>query len=390
MRLALALLLLALPVQAETLSQEIGRTGLAATQTRLAALPTRTDAETFTLGGVQFLRAIEGTFQDRYAMGLTDRSGLLPLLRLPLADNPNPTPFAPQAIVALFANAADDLAAAKTTLTTLPTTSDFAVEIDLADIWFDVDQSGTRTAGEGLGDLVAPLQPSTTGAPLPVVRFDVADAAWTAAYADLLGGICSMMQAYDPTAPIARVLQARAAMEQFGPLSPDPIFGGGASLDVVDLIAMVLDTLNQTPDKAHMAAAKQHFRDMIALNRTFWDRVATETDNDREWLPNDAQQSALGLPVPPGTGAAWLAVLSDMDAVLTGQKLVPHWRITGAGGVDVSAMFDDPRPIDLMGWIQGWAAQPYLKQGPLLDQDSLSAFDSLVSGQAMLFAIYLN
>lgn len=390
MRLTLALMLLALPLQAETLSQEIGRTGLAATESRLAALPTRTDADSFALGGVQFLRAIEGTFQDRYALGLTDRTGFLPLLRLPLADNPTPAPFAPQAIVALFANAADDLATAKTTLAAIPATSDFAVEIALADIWFDIDRNGTRSDGEGLADLIAPLQPAATGAPLPIVRFDVADAAWTAAYADLLGGICALIQAYDPTAAITRVLQARAAIEQFGPLAPDPIFGGGASLDVADFVAMILDTLNQTPDTARMARAKQHLRDMVALNRDFWARVAVETDNDREWLPNDAQQSALGLPVPPGTGAAWLAVLDDLDALLTGEKLVPHWRVNGAGGVDIGAMFDDPRPIDLMGWVQGWAALPYLKPGPLVSTDSLNAFDTMMSGQTMLFALYLN
>jgi hypothetical protein len=383
MRLTLALMLLALPVQAETLSQEIARTGLAATETRLAALPTRTDAETFTLGGVQFLRAIEGTFQDRYAMGLTDRSGMLPLLRLPLADNPNPEPFTPPAITALFAHAAINLAAAKTTLAAIPATSDFAVEIALDDLWFDIDRSGTRAPGEGIADLIATLQPTT-------IRFDVADAAWTAAYADLLGAICAMVQAYDPTAPIARVLQARTAMEQFGPLTPDPFLGSATPLDAVDLVAMVLDTLNQPPDAAQMARAKQHLRDMVALNREFWTRVAAETDNNREWLPNDAQHSALGLPVPPGTGTAWLAVLEDLDALLTGQKLVPYWRVSGTAGVDVGAMFDDPRPIDLIGWVQGHAALPYLKQGPLVTPDSLAAFDTLMSGQTMLFALYLN
>ena len=99
MRLAAMLLSLALPVQAETLSQEIAHSGLAATQSRLLALTSPGDAERFATGGVTFLRAIEVTFQERYAMGLTDRTGMLPLLRLPLNDNPHPATFDPAAIV---------------------------------------------------------------------------------------------------------------------------------------------------------------------------------------------------------------------------------------------------------------------------------------------------
>ena len=153
-----------------------------------------------------------------------------------------------------------NLATAKTAI---PATSDLAVKIALDDLWFDVNQPGTRTPDEGLGDLVATLQPTTAGAPLPTVRFDVADAAWRPA-------------------------------------------------------------------------------------------------------------------------------LANLDAPLTGQKLVPCWRISGAAGVDGGAMSYDPRPIDLVGWVHGWAAMPCLKQGHLVTRNSLAAFDSLMSGQAMLFALDLN
>ncbi len=85
----LALLLaLAFPAQSETLGQEIGRTGLAATEARLAAQPARSDAEVFTLGGVQVRRAVEGLFEKRRTLGLTDRTGMLPLLRLPWSSTP--------------------------------------------------------------------------------------------------------------------------------------------------------------------------------------------------------------------------------------------------------------------------------------------------------------
>ena len=394
--LPVLLLTLALPAAAETISAEIGRSGLAATEARLTALPARSDAERFALGGAQFLRAIEGSFQDRWKAGLTDRTGMLPLLRLPLADNPNPAPFDPAVIVNVFAHAADRLAAAKTDLMAIPGTSDFGLEIALSDIWFDVNSDGSRSTGEGIADILGQAVmggmggSGTSPQPLPTVRFDVADAAWLAAYADLLGGICALVQAYDPTEPITRVMAARAAMEQLGPVEADPFFGGTSNPDVFDMIAMILATLDQTPDAALMAEAQAHFLAMVSENRQFWSRVAAENDNAHEWLPNDQQQSALGIAVPPGTGAAWMILLADFEAVLKGEKLVPYWRVGGSAGVNVARMFTDPRSINLAGWIQGWDALPYLEKGTLVSSESANAFDRLTSGRAMLFALYLN
>lgn len=395
MRLAAMLLSLALPVQAETLSQEIAHSGLAATQSRLLALTSPGDAERFATGGVTFLRAIEVTFQERYAMGLTDRTGMLPLLRLPLNDNPHPATFDPAAIVTLFAHAAENLTAAQMQLMTIPAGSDFTVEIALDDLWFDVDANGSRSPDEGLADILGTAvlggEPDTAVPhALPTVQFDVADAAWLAAHAHLLTGVSDLIRAYDPTEPITRVMAADVAMSKLGQFQADMIFGGQASPDSFDLIAMVLATLNQTPDAAMMAAAQVNFLSMIALNREFWTRVAAETDNDREWLPNDAQASALGVEVPKGTGAAWLAVLADLEAALTGQKLLPYWRVGPPAGINLDRMFRAPRPFDVAGWLQGWAALPYLEKGPLVDKRAIDAFDALMSGQAPLFALYLN
>lgn len=389
MRLLLALLLLlALPARAGTISREIAQSGLAATQTRLLTLPNPTDADRFALGGVTFLRAIEGTFQERYAMGLTDRTGLLPLLRLPLPDNPNPAPFAAAAITALFTHAEASLVQAQTTLAAIPDTSDFTLDIALDDLWFDVDANGTRSPDEGLTQI---LSASFGTAATPVtVRFDVADAAWLAAYADLLAGISDLIRAYDPTEPIARILTADAAMASLGPIHADIFFGGQTSPDSFDIIAIVLATLNQTPDAALMAAAHNHLLSMITQNRIFWARVARETDNTAEWLPNDAQTSALGVEVPKGIGPVWLANLAEVEAALNGTKLLPYWRVGPPAGINLQKMFLDPRPIDAAGWIQGWAALPYLQKGPLVSTEAADAFDSLTGGQAPLFSLYLN
>ena len=396
-RLAFLAVLAASPVAAQSISTEIGQTGLGPTEARLAALARPTDDDRLALGAVQFLRAIEGSFQTRHAYGLTDRTGFLPLLRLGMTDNPAPRPFDPAILAQIFRDAEAGLARSITTFAALPDSSAAALELALGDIWFDVNLSAVRDPGEGMADLVGTL---TLGMPpaeagmeppaLPVIRFDLADAAWATAYAHLLSGLAEAVQAYDPTDPIARVMAARVGLAEFGPPPPSFVTGMAQMPDEIDLIAMVLATLNQAPDAARMARAHGHFLSMIAENRRFWALVDAETDNDREWLPNARQVAAIGLPVPPETGDVWQAVLADAEAVLKGEKLIPYWRAGPLGGVNLQKVFLDPRPVDLAGWLQGWGALPYMQAGPLVTAESWDAFNGMLMGDAMLFAIWLN
>ena len=396
-RIALCALIAAGSAHAETLSAEIGTKGLAATETRLAALAAPTEDETLTLGAVQFLRAIEGSFQTRYAYGLTDRSGMLPLLRLGLTDNPAPQPFDPAVIARIFTDAESGLARAITTFVALPETSPAALELALADIWFDVNANAKREPGEGMADIVgtftmgiSPAEAGMEPPPLPTIRFDVADSAWATAYAHLLSGTANAVLAYDPTKPIGRILQAHTDLQAFGPTPPSFITGSDQIPDEVDMIAMILAALDQQPDAARAAKAHGHFLAMIDHNRRFWRMVEAEGDNDHEWLPNARQTAALGVTLPPETGPQWLAVLDDAEALLKGEKLIPYWRMGDLGGVNLQKLFLDPRPVDVAGWIQGWAAVHYVQKGPLVSPQNWNAFSEMMLGDAMLFAIWLN
>jgi hypothetical protein len=263
----------------------------------------------------------------------------------------------------------------------------------VGDLWFDVTGNGARDPGEGLVEILNatlnPLNEAQAAAPL-TVRFDLADAAWLAAYADLLSAFCHVILAYDPTEPITRILTARAEMAKLGPATPDLLLGGERVPDSVDMVAMVLATLNQTPDKALMAEAQTDLLQMIAENRQFWARVEAETDDRAEWLPNARQTSALGITVPPDAAVAWQAVLAEMEAVVKGDKLLPYWRVGPPAGINVAKIFTDPRPVDLAGWVQGWAALPYLQTGTLASAEAMDAFDQAAMGDSMLFAIYFN
>lgn len=396
-KLLLAGLLAAAPAHAETLSAEIARAGLAATEARLAALAAPTDDDTLALGAVQFLHAIEGSFQTRWTYAVTDRSGLLPLLRLPLDDNPAAKPFEPRVVAQIFSEAETGLARAIATFSTLPDASPAALELSLGDLWFDVNANGRREPGEDLQEiarfLIFDISPGVIESPAvdpPTIRFDIADAAWATAYAHLLSGIAECVLAYDPTEPLTRVIEARKTMAAFGPPPPSFLTGVDRMPDEIDIIAMALIALRQQPDAGRAAKAHDHFLQMIAQNRRFWTLVEAETDNAQEWLPNARQHSGLGLPLPAETGARWQAVLADAEALLTGEKLIPHWRMGDEGGVNLQKLFLSPGPQDVAGWIQGWSAVPYLEQGPLVSGESWRQFESMLMGDAMMFAIWLN
>jgi hypothetical protein len=400
-RLAVCFIALALasPAAAQSLSAEIGTNGIAPTLARLKAQPEPALEEIFAIGGLHFLGAVERALQLQWRTGADQVTGNagdtlgLPFLRLPVPPNPAPEPFQGALITQLFTDIDADMAAARTALATLPAGEDFGLELTFSDLWFDVNQNGARDPEE---DAMAILGPQLLGwewherdpaAPPLTVRFDAADAAWLAAYTHVMSGVANTILAYDPAASIDRVLATKAA---FG-LTPLPEYPSYFDVETfADAFAMLEGAVNQTPDAARAKAAKEHFLAMIADNRRFWTAVALETDNEREWIPNDSQTSALGIVLPPGTGDTWLGVLADGEALLQGRLLVPYWRGEAGQGLNLGRMFDEPAPISITGWIQGWSAVPYLEKGPVIDSTSFRQFEALMGGNAGLMMVFLN
>lgn len=389
---ACALFLSPLPAAAQDISASIAAQGLAATESRLAALSTPTEADRFALGGIRFLRALETTYQTRHRSGMDDPTGMIPLLRLPAGTSPDAV-FQPGDVAALFAQVATDMDAARAPLADLATGPEFSVEIRLSDLWFDVNADGTRAPDEDLMQLLGPTLMGfrwfdrDPAAPVPVIRFDRADAAWLSAYTHLLQGVAETVLAYDPTDALTRAAAARDGMAALSPpaFSEWDMFSPG-----LDALWVILESLDQQPDAARLTAAHGHFLSMVAENRAFWAAVEGESDNDAEWLPNARQTSALGLTLPPETGATWLSVLADGEALLMGEKLIPYWRLGDGAGVNLGRMFTAPAPIDVKDWIQGAGALPYLERGDTVTADSWARFQTMMGGDAMLISVWLN
>ncbi|EBA12250.1 hypothetical protein [Roseobacter sp. CCS2] len=393
--IALASLTLATTANAETdYSAMIAQNGLATTEANLSALPNPTASDQFALGGVRFLGAVEGALQTLYATQINREMAEmsdLPFLRLPLPPNPDAVPFQPEVIASTFAAALDDLKGSLAALDTITDTDDVGVTINTADLWFDINANSTRDAGEGVLEVAASqlnrrLDDTLTP---PVVRFDTSDAAWLSAYAHLLSGVSETVLALDPTSAITRVTESAAAMDAFNDGGRQMVFMPDED-NWIDVVAMFIHAIEGRPDVERSRAAHAHFLGMIADNQTFWSRVAAETDNKLEWIPNPNQTSALPLEFPADVGSQWRMVLAEAEAVLKGDLLIPHWRLGDGAGINLAKAMQNPPEIDIIAIIQGEGVLPYLEEGTRMSGRSLTQFQRMLGGDAGLYMIVLN
>ncbi len=384
--------------QAETqtdYSSMIKELGLAETAARLSLRENPTPSDQFALGGVNFLRAVERTLQTRYTYGVNEdisRILDLPLLRMSSFVSPAPKPFTPDVIETLLSEAVADFDRALTSLDTVTDADDVAVTIDIADIWFDIDSSGTRESDETLSAaLNAEMNGAFASDASLTVKFDTADAAWLSAYAHLLSGFAETMLSLDTSEAITTVMEGAVQLDAITPEDQNirVIFSHQDEI-FADAIAIAVRAIEGQPDPTRTRAAHAHFLGMIADNQTFWSRVARETDDTQEWIPNKNQTSALPIDFPADTGQRWRAVLADAEALLTGEALLPHWRLGEGAGLNLAKLMQDPPEMDIIGIIQGYTVAPYAEQGRVIDSQNMRAFEQLVGGNASLFMVILN
>lgn len=356
-------------------------------------------AELFTLAGAQFLRGIELALQTRHRVGATEGFDFLPVLRLDLPPNPSPEPFSGAVIETIFFDLDTQMDVARATLARLDEDEAFTATIDLSSLWMDANADGIRQEAEQLLSIGAmaiggrrALQALNDQPGALVIDFDFSDAAWLTAYTHMLSGTSDMVLAFAPATIIDQILGGGARLDAISN-SDDPGFTGDDAR-WVDLITALIRVLEQQPDAELTQSARLHLLSMVGENRTFWQRVGAETDQAREWIPNDTQRSGLGIEFPSGTGSSWLAVLDDLEALLEGELLAPHWRLgwseSATHGVNLRTMLDTPQSFDVLGIVQGSGILYALEEGPVINSDSWDSFETLVGRQRGFFPFLLN
>ena len=361
-------------------------------------------ASAYAAGAGEFFTALEILANGLHRHGFeSPQSFMLPLMRLPVPDNPNPEPLTYEEFRAILVAFRDRLEKSAATLGSVPANADIGMVIDLTRLGIDLNEDGNIAPDESAAAIMAALSHgSAPDGPVPSLtfRFDRADGYWLQGYAEFLMAQADFWLAHDFRNTFDgsfHMLFPRAKLPLQDTLVP---LDGGMNGSIfssewrfADFISLVHLINWQVVEPARRQAARRHLLEMIRLSREDWKAIRSETDNDREWLPGPQQKGAnplTGLEVGEEQIQAWLAALTMAEDLLEGRVLLPHFRIADKG-INMKRFFDEPKPFDLVLSITGPAIAPYLESGKILSSDDFDQIQRQFGGAGFLtFALWFN
>jgi len=371
----------------------------------LEAAAAKDPASAYAAGAGEFFTALELLASGLHRHGFeSPKSFMLPLMQLPVPDNPNPEPLTYEEFRAILVAFRDRLEKSAATLGSVPADADIGMVVDLTHAGIDLNEDGTIAPDESIAAIMASLArgsiDTSDAAPSLTFRFDRADGFWLQGYAEFLMAQADFWLAHDFRNAFDgsfHMLFPRAKLPLQDTLVP---LDGGMSGNMfasewrfADFISLVHLVNWPVIEPERRQAARRHLLEMIRLSREDWKAILAETDNDREWLPGPQQKGVnplTGLEVGQEQVQAWLATLTVAEDLLEGRVLLPHFRITGKG-INMKRFFDEPKPFDLVLSITGPGIAPYLESGKILSSDDFDQIQRQFGGAGFLtFALWFN
>ena len=364
-----------------------------------AATTGNADAQ-LALGLVRSARAFEKLSQALYRVGFASKAqGYQALfgLRSPIPVNPDPQPVTYDEFRAMLATFIADLESADRALQAVGE-KPAKLSVDLSVARFDWNGDGRLGPEDQFGMAISDIDDNGNAKPF-VVGFDTADAKWLRGYCNLLMAVTKAWLSHDFSETwdysfrllFPRAVSTMAAAER-GNIQDSTMFGVEKQQadDLADLVTFLHTIRWPVEDKALWGEVRDHLKTVIALNRETWALIGKETDDDHEWLPGPRQKSGVlpSFDVTEERIQAWLGLLSRFEAALDGKLLIPHWRFSK--GINAAKLFDEPQSFDLILWVTGPAALPYLSDGPVMEGDEWSQILAIFEGNFAAYAFYFN
>ncbi len=366
----------------------------------------KSDYVRFGLGFAQFFHSGEVLFSGLYRYGFLGREGFLDEM-LPIDVSSVPRNMQPEEITydklnALIQSWLDSVATAETTLAAI-TDETVKLPIAIGQVRLDIDGNGKGDEGEAIWALFNRFQrrfdADEAGAAEFTIAFDRADVAWLRGYCHFMMALAECALAHDRQALFDHCSHVAFAR----PKTPFPFLQAEYDyreyewMTVTDWIAFFHLMRFEVKEPARMLKAHEHLKMVIAMGKDMWKSIDAETDNDREWVPSTIQTSVIpGAEVTPEIRDTWLIFLNEADLVLDGTRLVRFWRMPEwddrpqGTGINLKRVFTEPRTFDLMLWIQGTAAAPYLEKGTLTKPGLWDRMQNAFNGRVFRWGFWFN
>ncbi len=358
------------------------------------------DKSRFGLGVIQLMRGIERLTQSlhRYGMIQNPISRTIPFFRLPVPPNPKPQTLTYDGLQQVFQTWIDDLATVRNTLAPIKD-QNLKLALRLGLVRLDLDGNGKLENQEMLWQVfnaVTGARVTEKEAQQFLIAFDHGDALWLQGYTHVLGAIGEFLRAYDSRELFdacahiffQKVDSPHQAWLFTKPDKPDDYSSNFP--EIMDLISAIHFTKFPLAEPQRMTTILNHLKSVISLSRASWQSILAETDRDREWVPNPKQTSVIpNVTVSDEMVSAWLKSLDEVDLILAGKKNLPFWRDEKLS-IDFPRIFTEPRAFDLMAWLQGTAATPYLEKGNITDMFVWETMTRAFGGDLFGFVVWFN
>lgn len=396
---------LAGPKTVAVLEEHLQAGTLSAGQEMLAAEleknPKDADAR-FGLGTLQFLSSVERLSKSLYRHGVLQAQR--PLfgnigIDLPFRVNSQPEKITYEQARSIVQQFVTDLTKAEATLA-LVDAEEVKLPLHFGLIRLDFNGNGTVEPEETLWRIYSQVNRGTgvteKQAQAFVIAFDTGDVYWLRGYCHLLMAFGETALAHDWQELFKRVGHVifpstdspYPFLTEETPGDPRNIFTFNWFADLIAYIHLINFQVKE-PERMH--AALGHLESMVTVSSRSWDFILKETDNDQEWIPNPKQTGVIpNVVVTEEMIESWRHFLAETKTILKGEKLIPFWRGTPGRGINLRLVFMEPAPFDLVLWIQGTGAAPYLQKGPVTDPEVWRRLQRVFGGEFFGFALWFN
>lgn len=164
---------------------------------------------------------------------------------------------------------------------------------------------------------------------------------------------------------------------------------GGEYDAILDAVAYLHTMSWPVVEPDRLKAARRNLLQIMAQNEVTWRLARSETDDDREWLPNANQTTPFGgRQLTDEVIDSWLGTTRLAADVLNGEKLLPHPRFRK--GINLKKVFETATELDLVLFVTGHGVLPYLEDGEIVDQRTWRTLTNPMGRDFATYAFWFN